>query len=175
MILLDKFRLFSQKIIELIESGKISSKEDLNSKKISLAEFFGLKELPTNPTILSFAKNPSKKAMYLLSIKPVRNLSGVAVVAVMTKPFDCVGKCIYCPSSLVAGKKTPKSYTGKEPATMRGLMFDFDAFKQASSRIEQLDATGHKVDKIELIAMGGTFFCHPEKAQENLCWTVIMQ
>jgi len=103
----------------------------------------------------------------LLSIQPIRNLSGVAVVAVMTKPFDCVGKCIYCPSSLVSGRKTPKSYTGKEPATMRGLMYGFDAFKQASARIRQLEEIGHKVDKIELIAMGGTFFCHPEKEQEK--------
>lgn len=163
---MEKIESYSRKIIELIDLGKISTKSELHGKKLELAKFFGLNEMPSNPTIMGFCKNPSKNLESLLSIKPVRNLSGVAVVAVMTKPFDCVGKCIYCPSSQV-GRKTPKSYTGKEPATMRGLMFDFDAFRQVSARVKQFEETGHEADKIELIAMGGTFLSHPLKEQEK--------
>ncbi len=55
----------------------------------------------------------------------------------------------------------PQSYTGFEPAAMRGLQNDFNPFLQVKSRIEQLQAIGHNVDKIELIIMGGTFPATP--------------
>jgi elongator complex protein 3 len=74
----------------------------------------------------------------------------------MAKPLKCPGECIYCPNSLV-GKPTPKSYTGLEPATMRALANNFDAFAQVKNRLAQLKETGHSTDKIELIVMGGTF------------------
>lgn len=51
----------------------------------------------------------------------------------------------------------PQSYTGFEPAAMRGLQNEFDPYMQVKTRIEQLQSIGHKVDKIELIIMGGTF------------------
>jgi elongator complex protein 3 len=55
----------------------------------------------------------------------------------------------------------PQSYTGFEPAAMRGLQNEFNPFLQVKSRIEQLQAIGHNVDKIELIIMGGTFPATP--------------
>jgi elongator complex protein 3 len=44
---------------------------------------------------------------------------------------------------------------------MRGLQNQFDPYQQVKSRIEQLQAIGHKVDKAELIIMGGTFPATP--------------
>jgi elongator complex protein 3 len=44
---------------------------------------------------------------------------------------------------------------------MRGLQNQFDPYLQVKSRIEQLQAIGHKVDKAELIIMGGTFPATP--------------
>ena len=35
-----------------------------------------------------------------LRMKPVRTQSGVAPVTVLTKPFPCPGKCIFCPSDV---------------------------------------------------------------------------
>ena len=41
----------------------------------------------------------------------------------------------------------------------------FDPYEQVQSRIRQLTAIGHKVDKVELIVMGGTFPATPMEYQ----------
>ena len=96
--------------------------------------------------------------------KPTRVLSGVTIVAVMTAPFPCPhGKCIYCPG----GEGVPKSYTGREPATMRAIENNYDPYMQVRSRLEQLERIGHPVDrsKVKLVIMGGTFLATPESYQ----------
>ena len=35
-----------------------------------------------------------------LQMKPTRTISGVAPVTVLTKPFPCPGKCIFCPNDV---------------------------------------------------------------------------
>ncbi len=95
----------------------------------------------------------TREILMLLKLRPVRTVSGIASIAVMSKPLPCPGKCIYCPG----GIESPKSYTGDEPAAMRGKQNDFDPFRQVSSRLTQLSEIGHTVDKCELIIMGGTF------------------
>ncbi|VVB67855.1 Uncharacterised protein [Candidatus Norongarragalina meridionalis] len=92
-----------------------------------------------------------------LQVRRVRSASGICVVAIMTRPYECPGKCIYCPTS----EKAPKSYTGEEPAALRARQNDFDAARQVTSRIEQLEAIGHEPSKCELIVMGGTFNYQP--------------
>lgn len=96
-----------------------------------------------------------------MAIKKVRSLSGVAVVAVLTKPFPCPGKCVYCPTE----KAMPKSYLSNEPAVMRAIGSDFQAYEQVWNRLKMLQTNGHSTDKIELIVMGGTFSCLPRKYQ----------
>jgi elongator complex protein 3 len=102
-----------------------------------------------------------RKLLALLRRKATRTISGVTVVAAMTKPYPCpqAEPCAYCPGGPAMG--VPQSYTGFEPAAMRGLQNDFNPFLQVKSRIEQLQAIGHNVDKIELIIMGGTFPATP--------------
>ncbi|MBS3057166.1 MAG: tRNA uridine(34) 5-carboxymethylaminomethyl modification radical SAM/GNAT enzyme Elp3 [Candidatus Diapherotrites archaeon] len=148
---------YSKQIISEIISGKISDLKQLNERKMRLSRELLIPELPKNPDILAYARHKTPKLISFLGIKPVRTLSGIAVVAVMPAPQECPGKCIYCPSGKAFNKNSPKSYTGFEPATMRALRADFDAFAQTSGRIKQLQITGHKTDKIELIVMGGTF------------------
>ena len=97
-----------------------------------------------------------------LRVRKVRTISGIAVVAVMTKPSPCPGKFIYCPDVLGA----PKSYTGREPAAMRGIQNQFDPKSQVTARINQLRAIGHSLDKIHLVIMGGTFLANPLEYQE---------
>jgi len=89
--------------------------------------------------------------------KPTRVLSGVAPVAVMTKPFPCPhGKCIYCPGGPDQG--TPQSYIGEEPALMRAKQLGYDPYKQVYVRLRQYEhALGYFPSKVELIVMGGTF------------------
>ncbi len=48
---------------------------------------------------------------------------------------------------------------------MRGSQNNYDPYLQVQSRIEQLIAIGHRVDKIELIVMGGTFPATPPEYQ----------
>jgi elongator complex protein 3 len=48
---------------------------------------------------------------------------------------------------------------------MRGLQNRFDPYLQVRSRVEQLKAIGHRVDKVELIVMGGTFPATPLEYQ----------
>ncbi len=89
----------------------------------------------------------------LLITKKIRTLSGVAVIAVLTKPSFCPGKCIYCPDE----KNMPKSYLSNEPAVMRAIKTDFHPYKQVHSRMKALQLNGHSTEKLEMIVMGGTF------------------
>ncbi|TSC94926.1 MAG: elongator complex protein 3 [Parcubacteria group bacterium Athens1014_10] len=97
----------------------------------------------------------------LFKKRAVRTLSGVAVIAVLTKPYPCPGKCFYCPSE----KKMPKSYLSNEPAVMRAILCEFDPYKQVKTRLDSLEITGHLTDKVELIIMGGAWTCLPGKYQ----------
>jgi elongator complex protein 3 len=88
-----------------------------------------------------------------IRMKPMRTLSGVTTVTVLTKPYPCPGKCIFCPTDV----RMPKSYLPDEPGAMRGLEHQFDPYAQVRSRIEQLESVGHPTDKIELLILGGTW------------------
>ncbi|MBI5553913.1 MAG: tRNA uridine(34) 5-carboxymethylaminomethyl modification radical SAM/GNAT enzyme Elp3, partial [Candidatus Diapherotrites archaeon] len=159
-------RSVARSLSVLIDSGRISSVKELHREKIRLCGSLGLSDIPSNPDLLASLDFVSPRVLELLSIKPARAHSGISAVAVMVKPHECPGKCIYCPSGL-GGKDTPKSYTGGEPSTMRGLMFKYSAFRQAQNRIAQFDAIGHRAEKIELIVMGGTFAAMPYSYQKN--------
>ncbi|HPU95096.1 MAG TPA: hypothetical protein PK398_02870, partial [Candidatus Gracilibacteria bacterium] len=67
----------------------------------------------------------------LIRKRGVRSLSGIASITVITKDFDCPGKCIYCPKE----KDMPKSYLSNEPAVMRAILNDFDASRQVVARL----------------------------------------
>ncbi len=104
---------------------------------------------------------PNENLQKLLITKKIRTLSGVAVIAVLTKPSTCPGKCIYCPDE----KNIPKSYLSNEPAVMRAIKTDFHPYKQVQSRMKALQFNGHSTDKLEMIIMGGTFSYFPSQYQ----------
>ncbi|MFA6097599.1 MAG: tRNA uridine(34) 5-carboxymethylaminomethyl modification radical SAM/GNAT enzyme Elp3 [Candidatus Paceibacterota bacterium] len=119
--------------------------------------------LRTYRAMLKNGKIKENKAIEkVLTTKDIRTSSGVAVIAVLTKPYPCPGSCVYCPSE----KNMPKSYLSNEPAVMRAILTGFDPYGQVSARIRSLNVTGHETDKVELIVMGGTFSYLPEKYQE---------
>ena len=97
----------------------------------------------------------------LLKTRPVRSLSGIVNVSVLTKPYPCPGKCLYCPTE----KGIPKSYVSGEPAVERAKKLNFDPYLQVKKRLEMLRAEGHPTDKIELRVVGGTWSYYPKKYQ----------
>ncbi|MCK4902527.1 MAG: tRNA uridine(34) 5-carboxymethylaminomethyl modification radical SAM/GNAT enzyme Elp3 [Thermoplasmatales archaeon] len=161
---------FYSEITTLILSKKIQSKEDLHKTKVKLCKKYKLDSVPPDSEILAklpddFSDEEMENMVSILRKKSMRTISGVAIVAVMTSPAECPhGLCIPCPGGPDAG--TPQSYTGHEPAAMRGLLNDFDPYLQTKSRIDQLKAIGHPVDKIDFIIMGGTFTARNPYYQE---------
>jgi len=105
---------------------------------------------------------PSKKLEKLLITKKIRTLSGVAVIAVLTKHYPCPGKCIYCPDE----QSMPKSYLSNEPAVMRAIATNFHPYSQTQARLKMLEINGHSTEKIETIVMGGTFNYLPKNYQD---------
>jgi len=122
--------------------------------------------LPKNSEILSSYKalvkkgkiKRNKKLENFLRIRKIRSLSGIVPVAVLTKPYECPGNCVYCPTQI----GVPKSYLDDEPAVMRAEMADYDPYLQVKRRLDALKKIGHTTDKIELIVMGGTFSWLPK-------------
>lgn len=97
----------------------------------------------------------------LLRKRPIRSLSGISNVSVLTKPYSCPGKCIFCPTET----GFPKSYVSGEPAAERARNLKFHPYVQTKRRIEMLESQGHPTDKIELRIIGGTFSFYPKKYQ----------
>jgi elongator complex protein 3 len=99
--------------------------------------------------------------------KPVRSISGVTVVAVMTKPYPCPhGRCIYCPGGVHWIEATPQSYVPESPVVMRAKPLNYDPFEQVKARLLNYRDMGHIPSKVELIVMGGTFPAMPLSYQE---------
>ena len=70
-----------------------------------------------------------------LQMKPMRTQSGVSVVTVLTKPYPCPGKCIFCPTDV----RMPKSYLHDEPGAQRAERHHFDPYAQTASRLRALE------------------------------------
>ncbi len=97
----------------------------------------------------------------LLQLKPVRTISGVTPVTVLTKPFPCPGQCIFCPNDI----RMPKSYLADEPGAQRAERNYFDPYLQTYNRLQALQNIGHSISKVELIVLGGTWSFYPEQYQ----------
>ncbi|MCK5475087.1 MAG: tRNA uridine(34) 5-carboxymethylaminomethyl modification radical SAM/GNAT enzyme Elp3 [Candidatus Pacebacteria bacterium] len=156
-------------INELIEKVSVK-KRQLSSEYLSKLKRKASKKYkmpcPTNIELLRSYRKISKRNLQkeiekVLMTKDIRSSSGVAIIAVLTKPYPCPGTCKFCPNE----KGIPKSYLSNEPAVMRAVLTDFHPYKQVQARLRSLKATGHKTDKIELIVMGGTFSYLPKQYQ----------
>ncbi len=137
--------------------------------KIDICKKYRLSAVPKNSAILAAALPEEKKILRkILLVKPTRTLSGVAPVAVMTSPSPCPhGKCLPCPGGPEHPYQSPQSYTGEEPAALRAREHNYDPFMQVHARLEQFELLGHRVDKVELIVMGGTMTARPPEYQEQ--------
>ena len=97
----------------------------------------------------------------LLQKRSVRTISGVTPIGILTKPFPCPGKCVYCPTDV----RMPKSYLASQPAAARALRNKFHPYAQVKNRISAVEDSGHPVSKLEVIVMGGTWSFLPHKYQ----------
>ncbi|MEM4245349.1 MAG: tRNA uridine(34) 5-carboxymethylaminomethyl modification radical SAM/GNAT enzyme Elp3 [Candidatus Nanoarchaeia archaeon] len=159
---------FYQELISKIIEDNLSLEQTLKLRR-KLARKYHPKVFPSITQILMHASESQIPKLKHLISKPSRVVSGVAVVAVMTKPIKCPhGKCVPCPGGPDSFfGSVPQSYTGKEPATMRAVRNFYDPYLQIFNRLEQYILLDHMPDKVELIVMGGTFPSFPKKYQEE--------
>ncbi len=144
-----------RRIAERLKDSPSPTKDGLNQIKMDVCRELHT-AVPKDFEITNFLKAQEKGFPQTLKPKPTRTASGVNVVAVMTAPAKCPhGRCVYCPGG--PEYDVPSSYTGHEPASMRGIQNRFDPYLQVKSRLDQLRTVGHVVSKVELIVMGGTF------------------
>ncbi|MFH1255071.1 MAG: tRNA uridine(34) 5-carboxymethylaminomethyl modification radical SAM/GNAT enzyme Elp3 [bacterium] len=159
--MMNKEKQNRKKSISELLSAKIESREDLMAVKRRIAKKYGQPILSHSEILKEYFEKSgggSDDLKRILRKRSVRTLSGIAPVAVLTKPYPCPGKCAYCPTE----KNVPQSYLSNEPAVMRAIRCNYDPYKQVRSRLSALEANGHEPTKIELIVIGGTWSVLPD-------------
>ncbi|MBS1268560.1 MAG: hypothetical protein MAG458_01291 [Nitrosopumilus sp.] len=143
------------------------SKKQVKEEIIKICTKYALERIPKNYEILSTVKESEfNKLKKVLLRKPTKTASGVAVIALMPKPFACPhGRCTYCPGGIEFN--SPNSYTGKEPSSLNAIENEFDPKLQITSKIEKLISFGHEPTKMEIVIVGGTFPFMPISYQTN--------
>jgi len=147
-------------------ASTFKSREDLEAGKRVICKKYGLAALPNSDILKEYRLLTSQKKVSKIAVlekilrkRSVRTLSGIAPVAVLTKPYPCPGACAYCPRE----KNVPASYLSNEPAVMRAIRCGYDPYKQIILRLKALENNGHEPTKIELIVIGGTWSYLPTK------------
>ena len=107
----------------------------------------------------------------LLRKKPMRNISGITCITVITAPFpdgqkfSCKHNCYYCPNEPAHKDNNwqaqPRSYLFHEPAVLRANQHKFYAIGQMLNRMDTYFSNGHVIDKLEIIVEGGTYTEYP--------------
>lgn len=160
--------IIHQQILEKLISLDPKNQQNLSRLLRTVAGSFNI-AAPKKSDLLSsyhsLVKNGSiksaEKLELLLKKREVRTISGVAPIAVLTKPFFCPGRCSFCPTEA----RMPKSYLSNEPAVMRAVLNHWDPYLQVKTRLEALQRNGHDTDKCELIVIGGTWSFLPTRYQ----------
>ena len=134
--------MMNEYIIREMRRRLAEGKEDFSEKKLSKIKRAASKKFggpcPTNIELLGEYRKmraegkvaASEAIEKALVTKEIRTESGVAVVAILTKPYPCPGKCAYCPDE----KGMPKSYLSNEPAVMRAVLTRFHPYEQMKTR-----------------------------------------
>ena len=170
-----------------------SSKEEVRKMQRQLGKKHRIH--PPNSELLRVYRDICKKEkkkggederfVQMLQKKSFRSQSGVMVYAVLTHPewrdegegsssssskggmksFACKYDCHYCPQQ----PDRPRSYVDGEPGLDRAVSVGFDTVEQIHSRAGQYTATGHPVDKAEVIVLGGTWHSYPLEYRNTFC------
>jgi len=138
---------------------------NISKVRVEISKKYKLSFIPKLVDIIAAVPEDYRaKLLPYIKAKPVRTASGVAVVAVMSKPHRCPhiamtgNVCVYCPGGPDSDfEYSTQSYTGYEPTSMRAIRARYHPYSQTRGRVDQLRRLGHSVDKVEFIVMGGTF------------------
>jgi elongator complex protein 3 len=161
-------KLTREKIVQnfleyLIERG-VKDKQKIEILKKKFSKKFRVPLFSNSELLKAYQKlknsgrlKKSKEIEKILKKRPIRSLSGIVNISVLTKPYFCPGKCIFCPIE----ENFPKSYLSGEPAADRARTLNFDPFLQVKTRVQSLQEIGHFTDKIELRIIGGTWSVYP--------------
>ena len=172
MVLEGKKQIRKKFMLELVRQSKyLNSQQEFNKIKHKIAKKFNLPQVPKNAEIVySLNEKERKPIENILKSKPVRTISGVAPIAVMSAPISCPpqAQCTYCPGgpNSIFGN-VPKSYTDGAPAVKRAIRNKYDPYFQVFNRLEHYVLLNHNPSKVELIIMGGTFPSFPKPYREE--------
>jgi elongator complex protein 3 len=158
----------------LVEATKRDGPINLSAIKGECSRRHNLSTQPKLVDIISAIPDTHRSVLVpLLKAKPIRTASGIAIVAVMSKPHRCphiftTGNiCVYCPGGPDSDfEYSTQSYTGYEPTSMRAIRARYNPFLQTQHRVAQLKRLGHSTDKVEFIVMGGTFMSLPSEYRD---------
>jgi len=160
----DEDLLLARVILEEIKTG-IEPRKALRAHPLPAGRGFLAKHALVAAYRKLVAKGEWEKDNSLLAkirMKPIRTLSGVTTITVLTKPYPCPGRCIFCPLE----EGLPQSYLSDEPGARRGVEHNFDPYTQVESRLKALYEVGHPTDKIELLILGGSWTAYPADYRE---------
>ena len=163
-----------KEILEEAKKKNINDLKQFNRIKLQVLDRLKYEKIPKNATIASIASDEDREIFKkILSMKPVRTISGVAPIALMTDPYPCphtikgIGPCTYCPGGPgSAFGDVPQSYTGKEPSTRRAIRNHYDPYLGVFNRLEHYVAMNSVPEKTEVILQGGTFPFSPHTYQD---------
>lgn len=158
----------AEEIIILATKQKIKNKKELENLKRLVAEKTKSPLVNQVQLLEAYHKLAEKKRIKpnallekILITRPMRSLSGIVNITVLTKPYGCPGKCIFCPWET----DFPKSYLRGEPAADRAYELKFNPYQQVQKRLEMLTQQGHPIDKVELRIVGGSWSFYPKNYQ----------
>ncbi|EKE29397.1 MAG: hypothetical protein ACD_2C00181G0005 [uncultured bacterium (gcode 4)] len=168
---MQKLQIIFDILKKLIDNPEITTKEEFHKLKNEVYGHYKVSTWVNDISLLEKYREMIVKGevseevriLKLLRKRAVRSLSWVSVVSILTKPWKCPGKCIYCPSF----DNLPKSYIPNEPAVMRAELNAFDPIRQVHNRLRSLDITWHNIDKCDIRIIGWTWSCYLPEYREN--------
>lgn len=158
---------YEEIIYQIINSDQEKlTANDIKKMKREFAKKNGMSSEPTNIALIKSYKEmikdnkilPNFDVEKIIRKRSIRSQSWIVAVQVLTKPFACPWKCIFCPND----DTMPKSYIKSEPWAMRAWLNNFDPHKQVYNRLLSLSMTWHETDKIEMIVLWWTFDFYPQ-------------
>ena len=152
------------KFLEELVLDPPESPKKMEQRKCEFSGRVGIATMQNRELIVVAKKNGitiPPKLEKIIQKRSVRTISGVSPIGILTKPYPCPGKCVYCPTE----DRMPKSYMSNQPAAARAVRNKFHPYKQVFNRITALEESGHPTSKLEIIVMGGTWSFLPHKYQ----------
>lgn len=124
-----RVRAIAEIVNSMVDLSRKGQNVDLNALKSAACRKYGLSRAPKLVEMIAALPESEREALLpKLRAKPVRTASGIAVVAVMSKPHRCphiatTGNiCVYCPGGPDSDfEYSTQSYTGYEPTSMRAI------------------------------------------------------